>query len=138
MTTIAPAADKLLVYDQSAGDYGAATIFQAVASVISGGGSELTIVEDSSSGLIKFSFDSSSLVKVTRQVVADYGLSGGGSLSGDIQLSVDLGDMTISAAVDVDNDLLAYYDVSAGVTRTATIPDITDQIVSAKPLGSIA
>lgn len=138
MTTIAPAADKLLVYDQSAGDYGAATIFQTVASVIAGGGSELTIVEDSSSGHITFSFNSSSLVKTSRQVIAGYGLSGGGNLSGNIQLSVDLGDMAISAAVDVDNDLLAYYDVSSGVTRTATIPDITDQIVSAKPLGSIA
>lgn len=137
-TQLSPASDLVLVYDLSVGDYGSTSIFDLVNSVLSSSSSMLQLTPDSSTGTIGMSFNASALVSTTRQVSAGYGLSGGGALSGDVTLSIDLGAMTQVSALDSASDLLAYYSVGSGVTRTASISDITGGLTAALPLGSIA
>jgi len=136
-TQLSPLNDLLMVYDYSAGEYGAASIFNLMKSAITGGGSALSITPNASTGKLDFSINLGGYVQADRKVSAGYGLSGGGDLSADVALSFDLGDLTVAGAVDQASDLLAYYSVGGGVTRSATISDITKGLTDAKPLGSI-
>jgi hypothetical protein len=85
-----------------------------------------------SSTSIKYS--GTELAKESRSVSTGTGLTGGGNLSADRTLSLDINGLTDIGAALADGDLLAVYDLSATAIRKSAASRIYDYILSKVPI----
>ena len=61
---------------------------------------------------------------------ANSGLAGGGDTTVSRNITLDVDNLTVAAAVDADNDYVAIYDDSTSTTVKATIQDVLDAGIS--------
>lgn len=103
-TFTAVGADVLAVYDVSAGDHRRGTVAEVVGAVAPTN---------------------------ARTISTQPGLTGGGSLSADRTISLDVGGLSAPAAVDTANDFVLFYDTSAGAHAKVTPNDLQGANVAA-------
>lgn len=128
--------DRLPVYDASAGAYGETSPFYIVKSVLNLQNG-ITATYDTSTGKITLDGGRSSYVLKSQKVSAGLGLSGGGPLSGNLTLRLDISSLGVGGQVDPFNDYIAMYSPFYGTTIRISVDDFLGGLTSTLPLGSI-
>ena len=130
--------DRTYLYNAAQSLIGETSPYELVKSVMGDTGSGIiSLSTNDATGKITYTLNAGSLVDVSRQVIAGVGLDGGGALSSDVTLNLDINGLTQSTDIDTAADFVAVYDTSLNTTRKATVDDLTGGVTATTPIGTI-
>jgi len=118
-TTLDPKNDTLIVNDSSQGDFGQAALGQVVSSALSAG-TGVGVSLDTSTGKVVIS--SAPMPNIT--LTAGVGLTGGGALTADVTVNLDISGLPNFSVHDQTADQVAVFDASTGAMVKAPISSL--------------
>ncbi|MFG6500133.1 hypothetical protein [Sulfitobacter sp. 1A15106] len=142
MTKVDPKNDLLVIQDTSVGDFGSISPYEILNAVlVPPSGTTLTMDKNPATGRITLNLSTGAFLTSSTAVLAGPGLIGGGDLSQDRVLKLDVSTLLPVASVDPVNDYIPIHDASAGGTRRVSIAEVNASIdtsaSTARPMGTI-